>query len=178
MSHPLGGVWRFTLDNWLLSVPGSSRARGVARNPSRCTTHSDPPASVIHPAEYTVVHEVSVAKIDKSAPLESVCLLGCGELGQPLPGAWCLLTAQSMPMDCSVRAARPVTGPPCCPAWRRSNFVCAYLLQAFSWLRSTQHLLPPTPQAWPRAGARCTTRRRCSPAPAWRSSAWEPWAWR
>ncbi|KAI7836929.1 hypothetical protein COHA_009261 [Chlorella ohadii] len=29
-------------------------------------------------SEYTVVHEVSVAKIDKSAPLESVCLLGCG----------------------------------------------------------------------------------------------------
>ena len=31
------------------------------------------------PAEYTVVHEVSVAKIPKDAPLESVCLLGCGE---------------------------------------------------------------------------------------------------
>ncbi|PSC68961.1 Alcohol dehydrogenase class-3 [Micractinium conductrix] len=29
-------------------------------------------------SEYTVVHEVSVAKIPKDAPLESVCLLGCG----------------------------------------------------------------------------------------------------
>ena len=29
-------------------------------------------------AEYTVVHEVSVAKIDKKADLGKVCLLGCG----------------------------------------------------------------------------------------------------
>jgi len=29
-------------------------------------------------SEYTVVHEVSVAKIVKKAPLEKVCLLGCG----------------------------------------------------------------------------------------------------
>ena len=29
-------------------------------------------------SEYTVVHEVSVAKIDKSAPLDKACLLGCG----------------------------------------------------------------------------------------------------
>lgn len=29
-------------------------------------------------AEYTVVHEVSVAKVDPQAPLEKVCLLGCG----------------------------------------------------------------------------------------------------
>ncbi|PRW60671.1 Alcohol dehydrogenase class-3 [Chlorella sorokiniana] len=29
-------------------------------------------------SEYTVVHEVSVAKIDKAAPLDKVCLLGCG----------------------------------------------------------------------------------------------------
>lgn len=29
-------------------------------------------------AEYTVVHEVSVAKISPSAPLDKVCLLGCG----------------------------------------------------------------------------------------------------
>ncbi|KAF8979866.1 S-(hydroxymethyl)glutathione dehydrogenase [Entomortierella lignicola] len=29
-------------------------------------------------SEYTVVNEVSVAKIDKAAPLEKVCLLGCG----------------------------------------------------------------------------------------------------
>ncbi len=28
--------------------------------------------------EYTVVHEESVAKISKEAPLEVVCLLGCG----------------------------------------------------------------------------------------------------
>lgn len=29
-------------------------------------------------SEYTVVHEVSVAKISKEAPLDKVCLLGCG----------------------------------------------------------------------------------------------------
>lgn len=29
-------------------------------------------------SEYTVVHEESVAKIDEKAPLEVVCLLGCG----------------------------------------------------------------------------------------------------
>jgi S-(hydroxymethyl)glutathione dehydrogenase/alcohol dehydrogenase len=29
-------------------------------------------------SEYAVVHEVSVAKIDMSAPLDKVCLLGCG----------------------------------------------------------------------------------------------------
>jgi S-(hydroxymethyl)glutathione dehydrogenase/alcohol dehydrogenase len=29
-------------------------------------------------AEYTVLHQESVAKIDKAAPLEKVCLLGCG----------------------------------------------------------------------------------------------------
>ena len=29
-------------------------------------------------AEYTVVHEESVAKIDEAAPLGVVCLLGCG----------------------------------------------------------------------------------------------------
>ncbi len=29
-------------------------------------------------SEYTVVHEVSVAKINKEAPLDPVSLLGCG----------------------------------------------------------------------------------------------------
>lgn len=28
--------------------------------------------------EYTVVHETAVAKIDSAAPLEKVCLIGCG----------------------------------------------------------------------------------------------------
>lgn len=28
--------------------------------------------------EYTVVHETSLAKIDAAAPLEKVCLVGCG----------------------------------------------------------------------------------------------------
>lgn len=28
--------------------------------------------------EYTVVHETAVAKIDAAAPLEKVCLIGCG----------------------------------------------------------------------------------------------------
>lgn len=29
-------------------------------------------------SQYTVLHDVSVAKIDPKAPLEKVCLLGCG----------------------------------------------------------------------------------------------------
>lgn len=29
-------------------------------------------------SEYTVVAEISLAKVDKSAPLDKVCLLGCG----------------------------------------------------------------------------------------------------
>lgn len=29
-------------------------------------------------SQYTVVHEVAVAKIDPQAPLDKVCLLGCG----------------------------------------------------------------------------------------------------
>lgn len=29
-------------------------------------------------AEYTVVNELAVAKIDPDAPLDKVCLLGCG----------------------------------------------------------------------------------------------------
>ena len=29
-------------------------------------------------SEYTVCLEISVVKIDKSAPLDKVCLLGCG----------------------------------------------------------------------------------------------------
>jgi S-(hydroxymethyl)glutathione dehydrogenase/alcohol dehydrogenase len=29
-------------------------------------------------SEYTVVHEVSVAKVDSKAPLDKICLLGCG----------------------------------------------------------------------------------------------------
>lgn len=29
-------------------------------------------------SQYTVVHDVSVAKIDPAAPLDKVCLLGCG----------------------------------------------------------------------------------------------------
>ena len=29
-------------------------------------------------SQYTVVHDVSVAKIDPKAPLDKVCLLGCG----------------------------------------------------------------------------------------------------
>lgn len=37
-------------------------------------------------SQYTVVHDVSVAKIDPKAPLEKVCLLGCGiPTGKPFP---------------------------------------------------------------------------------------------
>lgn len=32
-------------------------------------------------SEYTVVHEQSVAKINKDAPLDRVCLLGCDPIG-------------------------------------------------------------------------------------------------
>lgn len=34
-------------------------------------------------SEYTVVHEVSVAKVNPDAPLEKICLLGCG-----IPTGW------------------------------------------------------------------------------------------
>ena len=29
-------------------------------------------------SEYTVLHEESVAKVDKDAPMDKICLLGCG----------------------------------------------------------------------------------------------------
>jgi Zn-dependent alcohol dehydrogenase len=40
-------------------------------------------------SQYTVVHDVSVAKIDPKAPLEKVCLLGCG-----VPTGKCILVFQ------------------------------------------------------------------------------------
>ena len=46
-----------------------------------CLVHRADVAPSLPPfpaAEYTVVHEVSVAKIPKEAPLDKVCLLGCG----------------------------------------------------------------------------------------------------
>ena len=43
-------------------------------------------------AEYTVVHEVSVAKVPKDAPLDKVCLLGCAEqFARPACCCSCLL---------------------------------------------------------------------------------------
>ena len=50
-------------------------------------------------AEYTVVHEVSVAKVNKEAKLDKVCLLGCGVttgLGAVLN------TAKVTPANCRV----------------------------------------------------------------------------
>jgi len=52
---------------------------------SRFTCHKDNELHTLYHymgvssfSEYTVVAEISVAKIDKKAPLEKVCLLGCG----------------------------------------------------------------------------------------------------
>lgn len=40
-------------------------------------------------SQYTVVHDVSVAKIDPIAPLDKVCLLGCGvPTGKSLTPPW------------------------------------------------------------------------------------------
>ena len=50
-------------------------------------------------SEYTVLHEDSVAKIDPAAPLEKVCLIGCGfstGYGAALNSAKVRITAQMM----------------------------------------------------------------------------------
>ena len=45
-------------------------------------------------SQYIVVHDVSVAKIDPQAPLEKVCLLGCG-----VPTGKFLLSLQQIPCN-------------------------------------------------------------------------------
>lgn len=39
-------------------------------------------------SQYTVVHDISLAKIDPKAPLDKVCLLGCGV---PTGAPYCLV---------------------------------------------------------------------------------------
>lgn len=56
-------------------------------------------------SQYTVVADVSVVAVDKKAPLEKVCLLGCGittawgavvkQPGISTPPLFCLRTAQA-----------------------------------------------------------------------------------
>ena len=61
-------------------------------------------------SEYTVVHEESVAKIDEAAPLDVVCLLGCGVttgIGAVLNTAKARAATpmQSRPLGCACTAA-------------------------------------------------------------------------
>ena len=67
-------------------------------------------------AEYTVVHEESVAKIDEKAPLEVVCLLGCGVttgLGAVLNTAkvshrtWQMVARPHQVMKCLLESSPP-----------------------------------------------------------------------
>ena len=55
----------------------SARVKGCQKEHSACVRpHVQMGTSTF--AEYTVVHEESVAKIDEKADLGVVCLLGCG----------------------------------------------------------------------------------------------------
>ncbi len=75
-------------------------------------------------SEYTVCHEVSVAKINKEAPLESVCLLGCGiatGLGAVMNTAKVgLTTRNSMSPDAGHVSSQQVLVPRAC-------FDCVFL---------------------------------------------------
>lgn len=59
-------------------------------------------------SEYTVVHEVSVAKVPKQAPLDKVCLLGCG-VSTGCVRRWnCALTTHAVPFYCLPKLGRRV----------------------------------------------------------------------
>ncbi len=114
-------------------------------------------------AEYTVVHEESVAKVDKAAPLDKICLLGCG------------VTTGIGAVTNTAKVRRR----------------CRLLLPASAHLRNartTGHLKVTRRTGWGSSGAhghqeeptarRCrrATRRRCS---AWARSGWPWWTrWR
>ncbi|KAF7252406.1 Alcohol dehydrogenase 1A [Varanus komodoensis] len=74
--------------------------------------------------EYTVVHETSVVKIDAAAPLEKVCLIGCGfstgygaavQTAQVEPGSSCAIfglggVGLSVVMGCKAAGASRIIG--------------------------------------------------------------------
>ena len=65
----------------LFEYTGSSQAtQSIVLGEGRCLTGNEwlLQMGTSTFSEYTVCHEVSVAKINKEAPLKSVCLLGCG----------------------------------------------------------------------------------------------------
>ncbi|XP_027693265.1 alcohol dehydrogenase E chain-like [Vombatus ursinus] len=75
-------------------------------------------------SEYTVVDEISVAKIDSSAPLEKVCLVGCGfstgygsavKVAKVTPGSTCVVfglggVGLSVIMGCKSAGASRIIG--------------------------------------------------------------------
>lgn len=69
----------------LLGTPPLASSTTMLTHQYGTHTHTSCPSSPPSP-EYTVVHEVSVAKIPKEAPLDKVCLLGCGEWACRLGG--------------------------------------------------------------------------------------------
>lgn len=74
--------------------------------------------------EYTVVNEISVAKIDDAAPSEKICLLGCGfstgygaavKIGKVTPGSTCAVfglggVGLSVIMGCKLAGASRIIG--------------------------------------------------------------------
>lgn len=79
----LGVFWRYISS--LQPDPVSSRlTQGKGLMPDGTTRFSCKGKSLFHFmgcstfSEYTVVAEISLAKVDRRAPLDKVCLLGCG----------------------------------------------------------------------------------------------------
>ncbi|EAT41951.1 AAEL006471-PA [Aedes aegypti] len=66
----------------LCTKTGSSHGKGVMQDgTARFTCKGQPVYHCMHTStfsEYTVVEEIYLCKIDEAAPLEKVCLLGCG----------------------------------------------------------------------------------------------------
>lgn len=131
------------------------------------------------------MHEVSVAKVSKDAPLDKVCLLGCGESRE---GRGSEITCLHQKPSSAMISKR------CCllgnatlsrsPSTRTHHTGWGAVYKA----PTVQHWLsPPHPpthpththtcfQAWPRAGALSTTPLTSSRAPAWRCLGWGRWA--
>ena len=75
-------------------------------------------------SEYTVVHEISLAKIDENAPLDKVCLIGCGiatgygsalNTAQVKPGSTCAIwglggVGLAVAMGCKAAGAKRIIG--------------------------------------------------------------------
>lgn len=92
-------------------------------------------------SEYTVCHEVSVAKINKEAPLKSVCLLGCGiatGLGAVMNTAKVSFFMSSFPVLCQavVSFSRPHTPGQLCCAFPSAVLCQLYLTHALVTFRA------------------------------------------